>query len=85
MDIQGQFNQAQVKVKTLPNQPNDVLLKLYALFKQATAGDVSGKKPGMLDIVKKFKYEAWEAQKGKSKEDAMKEYIAFVDELAGNA
>ncbi|MBI4411812.1 MAG: acyl-CoA-binding protein [Deltaproteobacteria bacterium] len=85
MPIQDQFNAALEKLKTLPAQPNDVMLDLYSLFKQSTVGDVSGKKPGMFDIVAKAKCEAWEKRKGMSKEQAMQAYIALVDELAKKA
>lgn len=84
MSLQEQFEAALTRVKTLPSQPNDVLLSLYALYKQATQGDASGKKPGMLDFVAKAKFEAWESKKGLSKEQAMAEYVKIVDELAGS-
>jgi diazepam-binding inhibitor (GABA receptor modulating acyl-CoA-binding protein) len=35
----------------------------------------------MLDMRGKFKWEAWNTLKGKSQEDAEKEYIALVEEL----
>ena len=82
MSIQDQFNTALEKLKTLPAQPNDVMLDLYSLYKQSTVGDVTGKKPGMFDIVAKAKFEAWEKQKGITKEQAMQAYVALVDELA---
>ncbi|MBI2340420.1 MAG: acyl-CoA-binding protein [Deltaproteobacteria bacterium] len=82
MAIEDQFKQALEKLKTLPAQPNDVMLDLYSLYKQSTVGDVSGKKPGMFDIVAKAKYEAWEKRKGLTKDQAMQAYAALVDELA---
>lgn len=85
MSIEEQFNEAQIKVKTLPAQSNENLLKLYSLFKQATKGDVSGKKPGMLDLVGKAKYDAWAALKGQSQEEAKQAYIDFVNGLANGA
>ncbi|CAB51338.1 putative acyl-CoA-binding protein [Schizosaccharomyces pombe] len=76
------FEQAAADVKELKETPNsDELLKLYALFKQATVGDNNTEKPGLLDLKGKFKWNAWEELKGKSKEDAASEYISFVDEL----
>jgi len=78
---QKEFDQALEQVKTLPDQPPDVLLRLYGLFKQATVGDVSGKRPGMLDMRGRAKYDAWAAKKGTSREDAMQEYVDFVGEL----
>ena len=59
-DLDAAFEQAQKDVKTLTERPsNDDLLALYSLFKQATDGDVSGKRPGMLDMVGRAKYDAW--------------------------
>jgi acyl-CoA-binding protein len=58
---------------------NDLKLEMYALFKQATEGDVSGKKPGMMDLVGKAKYSAWAKLKGTSSEEAMQTYIDKVN------
>jgi diazepam-binding inhibitor (GABA receptor modulating acyl-CoA-binding protein) len=54
---------------------------LYALYKQATTGDVSGDRPGLTDFVGRAKYDAWAKLKGKSKEDAMQAYIELVQQL----
>jgi len=82
----AEFQQAQIKVKTLPRTPGpDQLLRLYALFKQATAGDCTGKRPGRLDFRGRAKYDSWSARKGMSKEDAMDGYVALVDELLAAA
>ena len=85
MDLQQQFEQAVSDSKTLPEKPsNDILLQLYSLYKQATEGDVSGEAPtNPFDFVNKAKYEAWNCIRGKSKEDAMSEYIKLVNELKG--
>ena len=83
-DLNAAFEQAQKDVKTLTERPsNENLLALYALFKQASEGDVSGKRPGMLDMVGRAKYDAWAGLKGMSVEDAMQKYIAKVSELLG--
>lgn len=63
------------------NPSNELKLEMYALFKQATVGDVQGKKPGMMDIVGKAKYSAWTKIIGITKEDAMQSYIDKVDEF----
>ena len=77
------FNEAAERVKVLSKRPeNDVLLRLYALYKQATEGDCHGEKPGMLDFKAKFKYEAWKMLAGTPPESAMQNYIELVDELA---
>jgi acyl-CoA-binding protein len=82
MDLKAQFEAAAARSKTLPTRPsNDVLLQLYALYKQASEGDVSGDAPGFFDLVGQAKYDAWEKLKGKAKDAAMKEYVALVDGL----
>ena len=83
-DLQAAFEQAQVDVKTLTERPsNDDLLTLYATFKQATAGDVSGKRPGMMDMVGRAKYDAWAKLSGQSSDEAMQAYIDKVNSLLG--
>ena len=57
---------------------NEQKLQMYALYKQSTAGDVSGKKPGMMDFVARAKYSAWEELKGLSSDEAMQKYINEV-------
>lgn len=75
-DIDAEFTAAQTAVKGLSSDPgNDVKLQLYALYKQATSGDVSGKKPGFTDFVGKAKYEAWSKLQGTSQDDAKQRYI----------
>ncbi len=82
MGLADDFASAQERVKTLSKRPgNDDLLALYSLYKQATAGDVSGKRPGMFDIKGRAKYDAWAKRKGMSREDAMREYVQLVDRL----
>ncbi|WP_292999326.1 acyl-CoA-binding protein [Nevskia sp.] len=83
-DIQAAFAQAQIDVKTLTKRPsNEDLLTLYALFKQGSAGDVSGTRPGMLDMVNRAKYDAWAKLKGTSTEAAMTQYVAKVKAMLG--
>lgn len=83
-DLKAAFEQAAVDAKKLPKRPdNNTLLKLYALYKQATAGDVSGSRPGGFDMEGKFKYDAWAKLKGKTKDAAMQEYVALVESLKG--
>jgi len=83
-DLTAQFEAAAAASKQLPKRPdNDTLLKLYALYKQGSAGDVSGDRPGGFDFVGAAKYDAWAKVKGLSKDEAMKQYIALVDTLKG--
>jgi diazepam-binding inhibitor (GABA receptor modulating acyl-CoA-binding protein) len=82
MDTQSLFDQAVSDSKQLAVKPsNESLLNLYSLYKQATEGDVNGDGPSMFDFVAKAKYEAWASLKGKSKEQAMLEYIELVRKL----
>ena len=76
------FIDAVAKSKTLTERPsNDILLKLYGLYKQATEGDVIGERPGGFDFKGAAKYDAWETYKNKSKESATTEYIELVNSL----
>lgn len=82
MALADDFRTAQERVKTLSTRPsNDTLLELYSLFKQATEGDVQGKRPGMLDLKGRAKYDAWAGRKGLGKEAAMQQYVALVERL----
>ena len=84
-DIESQFEQAAVAAKSLPERPdNDTLLQLYALFKQGSAGDVSGDKPGFFDFVATAKYEAWERLQGVAPDDAKQRYVDLVRKLGGS-
>ncbi len=83
-DLKSRFAAALAAVKTLPERPdNDMLLRLYALYKQATEGDAGGPRPGMFDFVAAAKYEAWENLKGLGRDEAMQRYIKLVERLAG--
>ena len=83
-DLKAQFEQAAEDIKKLTERPdNDTLLKLYALFKQGSEGDVNGPKPGFFDFVGTAKYDAWAKLKGTAAEDAMKKYVALVKKLTG--
>lgn len=85
MDLAAKFEDAQRRVKGLSKTPsNDDLLELYAFYKQATSGDVSGSRPGMLDLKGRAKFDAWTKKKGTSKDEAMTKYVALVDRLAGS-
>lgn len=81
-DLKAKFEQAADGVKKLKDRPdNDILLKLYALYKQGSEGDVSGPKPGFFDFVGTAKYEAWTKLKGTKADDAMQKYIDLVKKL----
>jgi acyl-CoA-binding protein len=82
-DLKKKFEDAAAAVKRLKEDPgNDVKLQLYALYKQGSEGDVSGKRPGFTDMVGRAKFDAWAKVKGTAQDDAMKQYIALVKSLA---
>ena len=81
-DLQAQFEQAAKDVQSLPERPdNDTLLRLYALYKLGSEGDVTGPKPGFFDFVGTAKYEAWAKLKGTSQDEAMQKYVDLVGKL----
>jgi acyl-CoA-binding protein len=82
MSVSEEFTRAQADAKNLPARPsNDVLLKLYALYKQGSIGDVGGNRPGLLDVVGRAKYDAWQALAGTAPADAQQRYIELVRDL----
>ena len=82
MDLQSQFTSAVTRSRELTSRPsNEDLLQLYALYKQATEGDVTGERPGGFDFKAIAKYDAWAEVKGQSKEQAMQEYVSLVQRL----
>jgi len=81
-DLKAQFEEAVAASKTLPEKPDNMtLLKIYALYKQASSGDVDGKRPGFTDMVGRAKWDAWNEVKGKSTDEAMQEYIDLIESL----
>ena len=82
MSLQEQFEQAQADSKNLPERPDNMtLLKIYALFKQASVGDATGERPGFTDMVGRAKFDAWDALKGTSQDEARQQYIDLIEEL----
>lgn len=82
MSIEDDFASAQTRVKALPRTPsNEDLLELYALYKQGTAGDVQGSRPGMLDFKGRAKFDAWSQKRGLAREAAQKAYVELVTRL----
>ena len=82
-DLDTQFATAAAQVKQLAERPdNDALLKLYALYKQGSEGDVSGKRPGMVNFVDRAKYDAWAELAGMNQGEAKQAYVDLVGELS---
>ena len=82
MNLQSQFTSAVTRSRELTSRPsNEDLLQLYALYKQATEGDVTGERPGGFDFKAIAKHDAWADVKGKTKEQAMQEYVSLVQQL----
>ncbi|WP_374547048.1 acyl-CoA-binding protein [Rhodoblastus sp.] len=86
-EIARHFDEVVARIKALPaNGPaqpsNELKLALYGLFRQARDGDVHGDKPGVFDLVGKFKYDAWARNRGMSKDEAMRAYVALAESFA---
>ncbi len=82
-DLKAAFEAAVANSKNLSERPdNATLLKIYALYKQATAGDNAEKKPGFADMVGRAKWDAWNQLKGTSTDDAMQQYIDLIKSLS---
>ncbi|HEY0885806.1 MAG TPA: acyl-CoA-binding protein [Ramlibacter sp.] len=82
-DLKAAFDAAVAGSRNLTERPdNATLLKLYALYKQATVGDNTEKKPGFSDMIGRAKWDAWAAMKGKSSDEAMQEYVDLIGSLS---
>jgi acyl-CoA-binding protein len=81
-DLKAKFEKAVADSKNLSEKPdNATLLQLYSLYKQATTGDVEGKRPGFTDMVGRAKWDAWNELKGKDAKAAMQEYVDLIESL----
>ncbi len=81
-DLKASFDKAVAESKQLPEKPDNMtLLKIYALYKQASEGDAQGKRPGFTDMVGRAKFDAWAAVAGKSTADAQQEYVDLIESL----
>ncbi|XP_021294799.1 acyl-CoA-binding protein [Herrania umbratica] len=86
MGLKEEFEQYAEKAKTLPETTtNENKLILYGLFKQSTVGPVNTSRPGMFNMRERYKWDAWKAVEGKSKEEAMSDYITKVKQLLEEA
>ena len=82
-DLKSRFEAAVANSKNLSERPdNATLLKIYALYKQATAGDNAEKKPGFGDMVGRAKWDAWNGFKGTGTDDAMQQYVDLIESLS---
>ena len=82
-DMKKQFEAAAANSKNLSERPdNTTMLKIYALYKQASVGDNSEKKPGFTDLVGRAKWDAWNGVKGVSTKDAMQQYVDLIESLS---
>ena len=80
--LNEQFEQAVADSKTLSERPDNMtMLKLYALYKQGSTGDVDGKRPGFTDMVARAKWDAWNELKGQAADEAKQAYIDLVEDL----
>ena len=86
MSLDDNFKSAADRATKLPKRPpNDILLQLYALYKQGTEGDVTGNRPSFADFEGRAKFDAWNKIKGKSNDEAKQEYIYLVEKLEQEA
>jgi diazepam-binding inhibitor (GABA receptor modulator, acyl-CoA-binding protein) len=82
MADQATFDKAVADSKNLPERPdNQTMLKIYGLYKQATEGDNGNKRPGFADMVGRMKHDSWAGLAGKSKQEAMDEYVELIESL----
>ena len=82
MSLQEQFTQASIDSKNLPERPDNLtLLKIYALFKQGSAGNADGERPNVMDFIARAKFDAWQALSGTSQADAMQQYVDLIESL----
>jgi acyl-CoA-binding protein len=82
-DLQADFEAAVANSRKLSERPdNTTLLKIYGLYKQATVGDVTEKKPGFGDLVGRAKWDAWNGMKGTSSDDAKRQYVELIQSLS---
>ena len=82
MTLAEEFEAAVKRVNGLAAAPpTSVMLELYGLYKQASAGDATGSRPGMMDVRGRAKFDAWASRKGMSRDDAMRAYIDRASKL----
>lgn len=82
-DLKTKFDAAVANSKNLTERPdNATLLKIYALYKQASVGDNTDKKPGFGDMVGRAKWDAWNSLKGTTSKDAMQQYVDLIESLS---
>jgi diazepam-binding inhibitor (GABA receptor modulating acyl-CoA-binding protein) len=80
--LNEQFEQAVADSKNLPERPDNMtMLKIYALYKQASTGDADGKRPGFTDMVGRAKWDAWNELKGKTSDEAKQAYVELIEDL----
>ena len=82
-DLKKKFEAAVANSKNLSERPdNATLLKIYALYKQASVGDNAEKKPGFVDMVCRAKWDAWNGLKGTDSKGAMQQYVDLIESLS---
>ncbi|KAM0789113.1 hypothetical protein ACM66B_003168 [Microbotryomycetes sp. NB124-2] len=78
--VHARFDRAVDIVQSLPRsgpiQTNyEDKLMLYSMYKQATEGDIQSSRPGLLDVLGRAKWDAWNKRKGMSPEEAERMYV----------
>ena len=82
MASEEEFTAALARIKSITGVSAGDQLALYAFFKQATAGDASGARPGVVDVRGRAKHDAWAGKRGLSATAARAGYVALVTKLA---
>jgi diazepam-binding inhibitor (GABA receptor modulator, acyl-CoA-binding protein) len=81
-ELAVRFAAAASAAQRLPHRPdNATQLKLYALYKQSTAGDAEEREPEVANFVARAKHGAWAALRGTTHEEAMRRYADLVESL----
>ena len=73
----GSFEEACAFAKQLSPSTTDQL-RLYGLYKQATAGDVSSGRPYAWDVAGRAKWDAWKSRSGVPQDEARLLYAALL-------
>ena len=82
-DLKSRFEAAVAASKELSERPDNMtLLKIYALYKQASEGAPTSARPGFSDMVGRAKWDAWNTLKDKSQDEAMQDYIDLIESLS---
>ncbi|XP_063600149.1 acyl-CoA-binding domain-containing protein 5-like isoform X3 [Penaeus indicus] len=86
MTTEDKFQAAVNIIRSLPKdgpyQPShDMMLKFYALYKQAVEGPCNEPKPAFYEVVRGYKWRAWSSLGNMSKAEAMNTYVEELKKI----